>query len=742
MKRYQFYCCLFLIITSYGCSGLKNISSENPLFIGNEFKLVDGGKKARRSIREATNQLQPVPNGQFLWTRPALASYNMLSDSGKTKKFWKNKIEEPVKLSHTQPHQASNTLVNRIFHEGFFNNSVTFDTIRIGKKKAKISYSITFNEPFRFGSIVFPEPDDDLTKNIGLSQQSSLLKTGDLYSLESIKNERKRIDNFLKEHGYIYFNPEFIFLEADSVSDDHLVNIKVLVKPDTPPESRIPYTIGKIYLLDDYNLYNYSPDTLDLNPFFLLSEKNNLKFEALKRGVFLEPGQLYSKTKHLQTIRYLNNLSIVRSTSMKFSTGEQKDQLNTILYLTKNKRHAYSAEVNTIFRSTNYFGPGAILSYTNRNARNGGEQLKINLRGRIEMQIAEGTINPAYELGLEVNYRVAGLYPAFLKNLEKRGLPQTSITVGYNLFNRLDLYRLNSIFLDFGYRWNKNDVISHKYNPIEMIFTQIPESSISDEFRDYLDDNPGVRSSFEEQFIVGTGYEFTYDPRSTGKSDVYFRGGIDLAGNLLYGAYGLFNSERDSSGRYSLFGVPFSQYLRTKLDLRYAFNLSQNSSLATRFYAGIGLPFGNSEIIPYIRQFFVGGTNSLRSFIARSVGPGSEVPPEGFRDLTGDLRLEWNLEYRFTIAGRLKSAFFLDVGNIWLFNKDESRPDGNFRFDNFLDELAVSSGWGLRWDFDFVVARLDFAYTIRTPYFPEGERWTKKFEFWKPTINFAVGYPF
>lgn len=742
MERYQFYCCLVLIIASYGCAGLKNISSEDPLFIGNEFKLIDGGKKAKRYIREASNYIQPVPNGQLLWMRPALARNNMLSDSAKKKKFWKNKVEEPVQLSQTSPHKAGKSLQNRIFHEGFFGNSITFDTIRVGKKKAKYRYKITLNDPFRFGSIVFPEPKDDLTENIGLSQQSSLLKTGDLYSLETIKNERKRIDKFLKDRGYIYFNPDFIFLQADSISDDHVVNIKVLVKPETPPESRIPYTIGKIYLLDDYSLYNYSPDTLDLDPFFLLSENNNLKFEALKRGVFLEPGQPYSYTNHLQTIRYLNNLPIIKSTSMKFSTGEQEDQLNTVLYLTKNKRHAYSAELNAIFRSTNYFGPGAILSYSNRNARHGGEQLKINLRGRFEIQIADGTVNPAYELGLDVNYRLAGLHPAILKKLGKRWLPQTTISVGYNLFYRLDLYRLNSIFMDFGYRWNKKGVISHKYNPAEIIFTRIPESSISDEFRDYLEENPGLRSSFEEQFIVGTGYEITYDPKSTGKSDFYFRGGLDLAGNLLSGAYGAFNAEKDSSGRYTLFGVPFSQYLRTTLDLRYGFNLNPNTSLATRFYVGIGFPFGNSEILPYIKQFYVGGNNSLRSFIARSVGPGSEVPPEGFRDLTGDIRLEWNLEFRFTIAGSLKSALFLDAGNIWLFNDDETRPGGVFRFNKLLDELAVSSGWGLRWDFDFVVARLDFAYTLRTPYLPEGERWTKKLEFWNPTINIAIGYPF
>lgn len=132
----------------------------------------------------------------------------------------------------------------------------------------------------------------------------------------------------------------------------------------------------------------------------------------------------------------------------------------------------------------------------------------------------------------------------------------------------------------------------------------------------------------------------------------------------------------------------------------------------------------------------------MRSFIARSVGPGAEKPPEGFNDITGDIRLEWNLEYRFTIKGDFKGALFTDIGNIWLFNEDPTRPDGDFQFDTFLNEIAVSSGFGMRWDFDFVIARLDFAYTLRTPYLPEGERWANGIDIWKPTINIGVGYPF
>ena len=413
-----------------------------------------------------------------------------------------------------------------------------------------------------------------------------------------------------------------------------------------------------------------------------------------------------------------------------------------IIYLSQRKRHAYTAEFNAVFRSTNYFGPGVVFSYTDRNLNKGAEMLKINLRGRVEVQIVDGEVNPAYEMGLEVNYRLPRFYPKFMFPSAKKSLPKTNITAGYNLFNRLDLYRLNSLYTNFGYRWSKNERISHSFVPLEVIFTQIPEDSKSDEFKDYLAENPGVQRSFDEQFIVGSTYEITYEPRPRGRNEFFFRGGIDLAGNVLNGLYSASNAEKDSLGSYTLLGVPFSQYVRTRVDVRYSYRLNQRSSLVTRFSGGLGIPLTNSKILPYVKQFYVGGTNSLRSFVARSVGPGSEAPPEGYNDLTGDIRLEANLEYRFDIAGSLKGALFIDAGNIWLYNEDPSRPKGTFRLNSFLDEIAVSSGWGLRWDFEFMVARIDFAYSLRTPYLPDGERWVGDFNPWNPTMNIAIGYPF
>jgi outer membrane protein insertion porin family len=725
-----------------GCTGMRNITVDDPLYVGHEIKYTVKDEKNKKITPTIRGVLKPQPNNTFLWMRPGLARYNMLSDKAKKKKFWKNKIAAPVLLSQTNPTQVSSAIQNRVFHQGYFQNTVAFDTVRVGNRKARYEYTITLREPYRFESVAFPKPTNDLTQKISSYQPETLLKKGDIYTLEMVKNERARIDQNLKESGYIYFNPEFIAIRADSVTGDHLINAEVTIKPETPPESRKAYTIRKIFIHDDHTLDNTLADTLQFGDYYLISQHKALRFDALKQGMFMKPGELYSRSNYMHTIRYMNELPIVRNANLKFSPYQNTDSLDVTLYLSQRKRYAYSAEFNAIVRSTNYFGPGVIFSFTDRNRNKGSEMLKINLRGRYEVQIVDGEINPAYELGLEVNYRLPHFYPAFLFNTAKKSLPKTNIAVGYNLFNRLDLYRLNSLYTNFGYRWSKADRISHSFNPIEVIFTKIPPDSKSVEFNQYLEENPGVQRSFDEQFIVGSAYEFTYQPAPDSRNDFFFRGGIDLAGNLLNGLYTATNAAKDSLGRYSLLGVPFSQYLRTRIDLRYSFNFNQRSKLVTRFTTGVGIPLNNSDILPYIKQFYVGGTNSLRSFIARSVGPGSEVPPAGYNDLTGDIRLEGNLEYRFDISGNLKGALFTDAGNIWLYKEDSSRPNGTFHFNTFLQEIAVSSGWGLRWDFNFLVARLDFAYTVRTPYLPAGERWATSVNFWKPAINIAIGYPF
>jgi outer membrane protein insertion porin family len=733
---------MILLSVLWSCTGMRYIKSTDPLYVGAKIKITEENAPKKKVKNIANEVIKPNPNPKTLWMRPALARYNMLSDSAKVKKFWKNKIAPPVLLSQAHPNVVSNAIQNHLFHNGYFKNEVSFDTVFVNKRKAKYEYTITLHPPYTIDTVIFPKPNTDITQKIFAHKDKSVLIPGETYTLDAVKNERSRIDADLKEEGYIYFSPDFLLLKADTVTGEHQVRAELTIKPETPPESRKPYTIGNIFIHDDYELTDDHADTTQYGRYYHISRNHRLEFDALQEGLFLKPGELYARSNYLHTIRYMNGLPIIRNANMKFVPQGQSDTLDAVLFLSQKKRFAYTAEFNTVFRSTNYFGPGVIFSYSDRNVAEGAELLKINLRASIEMQIVDGEVNPAYELGFGLNYTLPRFYPRFLFNTASKSLPKTNFAVNYTLFNRLDLYRLNSTSINFGWSWSKTDLMKHSFNPVEVNFTRVPEESKTEEFKDYLKENPGIQRSFDEQFILGLGYEFTYESPGRHNRNFFFRGGIDMAGNLLNVIYSNSNAISDSLGRYHFLGVPYSQYIRPRMDLHNTFHFNRKASIVTRLSAGVGIPIGNSDILPYIKQFYVGGTNSLRSFISRSLGPGSEVPPEGYNDQTGDIRLEGNVEYRFTFAGSFKGALFMDAGNTWLFKDDPSRPDGTFHFDTFLEQLGVSYGWGLRWDFDFIVARLDFAYTLRTPYLPQGERWADGFSFWDPTLNVAIGYPF
>src|SRR5688572_24729211 len=201
---------LILALTLAGCTGMKDISSQDPLYLGHEIKFTVRGAEKKKLTSVINDVLTPEPNNKFLWMRPALARYNMISDTARRKKFWKNKISAPVLLSQTRQDRVFAAIENRMFHNGYFKNKISLDTFKVGQRKAKYRYTITLNEPYRFQSISFPEPNNELTQTIRGVQVGSLLKTGNTYTLESVKNERIRIDRYLKERGYFYFNPEFI----------------------------------------------------------------------------------------------------------------------------------------------------------------------------------------------------------------------------------------------------------------------------------------------------------------------------------------------------------------------------------------------------------------------------------------------------------------------------------------------------------------------------------------------------
>jgi len=304
---------------------------------------------------------------------------------------------------------------------------------------------------------------------------------------------------------------------------------------------------------------------------------------------------------------------------------------------------------------------------------------------------------------------------------------------------------------NFSYAWRESIRKEHALDLLEVAYVR--SGGISDEYQLELDQNPNLRHAIEKQFIIGPNYVFTFTNtmEQQRKNTMYLRAGLDLSGNIL----GLVNGANYKEGKvYNFLNAPIAQYVRTEADFRNYTKVGMSSEIAARAMVGFGYAYGNSRAMPYIKQFYVGGPNSLRAFRARTVGPGSyqaeSIGEENFiPDMTGDIKIELNAEYRKKLVSIVHGAAFVDVGNIWLVNEDENKPGAKFS-KNFLSEMAVGAGVGLRFDLTFLVLRTDLAIPLRIPYLPKGDRWVMdKIDLgdkeWRKNnliFNLAIGYPF
>jgi hemolysin activation/secretion protein len=342
------------------------------------------------------------------------------------------------------------------------------------------------------------------------------------------------------------------------------------------------------------------------------------------------------------------------------------------------------------------------------------------------------------------------------------------VGVGLDFQQRINYFQMNSFNVSYGYQWRETTTKSHEFFPIEMNYVKV--SKITPEFQDILDQNPTLENSFQDQFIPGMRYSFTlntqlkeqdipsYGEKKIATSNFYFRGNATASGNLI-NLVAKNTASSDEQRPYQIFGLPYSQFLLGDVDFRYFWQMDRRNRLVSRIAFGAGYAYGNSTTLPYIKQFASGGSSSIRAFPARSFGPGTynvyddpNYNDTYYVDQRGDIKVEGNVEFRYDIFKMVKGALFVDAGNIWLWKKDENDERGGVEFDanTFLKELAVGTGMGIRFDFNFFILRFDLGIPIRKPYLPEGERWVfDQIDFgskaWRRenlVLNIAIGYPF
>ncbi len=748
------------------------------LYTGAEVKIETEGKiTGVKNLKAELNELiTPKPNSTFLGARPAVWFYYVAGTPKKKKgfrNFVKNKLgDKPVLFSDVKPNRTASILERQLNNEGYFGSVVNSEIIN-KRKTAKVIYEVRLAQPFKLRSINLTLFDSTMVVQKKI-KDGSLLKEEQRYSLERLIAEQQRIADVARNDGFYYFNERFLLFEADTTVGQRHVDLKLIFENGTPPKAKRIYSLGAIKIFPNYLLGNDSTaaasDTLKVDNFLYIDNAKAFRPEIITSAINLRPDSTYSRINHEYTLSRLMSLRTFKFVNIKYRDDRMDSSvLNAEINLTPLLTKSVRMQAQATSKSNNFVGPGVDLTFTNRNLLRGAELFQFKLNAAYEWQISRqqsGSLN-AIEFGAESSLTVPRfISPIRIAYRSSRYMPQTIIKAGFNFQQRINFFRLTSFNVAYGYNWRETTYKTHELFPFDLSFVKSSKTSLA--FDELLAQNPTLSNSFQNQFIPGLRYGFTlntqlresteqkYRLKNTSKSNIYFNGKVDLAGNVLNAMQSTLQRERSTP--YEIVGQAYSQFLRGEVDFRYYYQFDRHNKLATRVSAGIGYAFGNSTHLPYIKQFAVGGSNSVRAFPARSVGPGTYnvradttfTSKTFFIDQRADIKLEFNAEYRFDIFKSLKGALFADAGNIWLMREDVDRPGGAFNKSTFFSELAVGTGAGLRYDFNFFILRFDVAFPLRKPYLNPQDRWVldqinfgnKEWRSENLVFNIAIGYPF
>ncbi|MGG7036660.1 MAG: BamA/TamA family outer membrane protein [Flavobacterium sp.] len=761
IRHFKYFTILFLFFIM-GCGGTKHLAEGELLYTGGSVKVIDTviKNKDRKNLqKELEELLRPKPNSQFLGMRPKLFFYNLAGEPRKDKgfRYWlRNKVgQPPVLFSKVDLEYNSDLLRNYAENKGFFKTKTSADSTRHGKK-ATAKYTVWTAKQYKIKSVVFPEDSSALAKSITKTKKRSLLVPGEPYDLDVIKKERERIDTRLKEKGYFYFQPDYILAKVDSIKGNHEVNIKLEVKDETPEKARKAYTINQVTIYPNFSIQK---DSLDLkkekivkyHDFTIIDSANTFNPKIFDRTVYLKKGELYSKKNHNLTLNRFINLGTFKFVKNEFKISDSiPNALDVYYYLTLLPKKFIRSEFKASVNSASYTGFDVNVNWNNRNLFRGAELLTISAFGGTDFQISSKNEGyNIYTLGSDASL----VWPRFIAPFHVEGInglvQKTKAAIGYERQTRSQLYTLNSFTTSFGYLWKENVRKEHQLKVMDV--NLVSPRNVTDLYLQEIEEDPSLAKVVEKQLIFGSAYSYTYTNtmHKRKKHTFYFNGELDLAGNIA----GLVTGANAKKGdTIKFFNVPFSQYTKLTGDLRHYLKLGKNSKLASRLIVGAGFSYGNATEMPYTKQYVVGGPNSIRAFRSQSVGPGSYQSPADapfLPDESGDIKLEFNTEYRAKLFSIVHSAVFLDAGNIWLLNENPDKPSAQIS-ENFIKEIAVGVGTGLRLDFSFLILRTDLAFPIKLPYQVDGNYWVADkinfgSSFWRKEnliLHIAIGYPF
>ena len=772
MKKILIYIIAATLLTA--CSSTRRVPDGEQLYTGiKSMKFIGQDKYASTetgelAVEEITYALDYAPNGSFAGSSSlktfsiGLWIYNTFYDSEKGIGRWLFKTfgTEPVLISKVTPQLRAEVANDVLKYYGYFDGKVEarVDTSKKNPKKASVSYEITFNQPITYDSIAycnFPGVADTIVQE-NISTQ--FLKKGRQFNAAAMENERVRVSNLLRNNGFYHFRPEFLNYLADTFNTPGKVSLRMQTIKDIPSETYTQYRIGNINLrvLDSdmgvgANGWLRS-DTLKMRgmQYIYSGSKPAVRPGALMRNIQMRKGELYSLDKQQRVLQMLTQMNIFSSINVNMNPRAGSDTIDMNITTRLDKPYDFTFELNTTYKSNSQIGPGSKITLAKRNVFRGGETLKLSLTGSYEWQTdrnvkGRAAVINSWEMGADLSLDFPRLFFPGIHRRHLRTPATTSLRIFTDQMNRSGFFRMIHAGGDATYKIFNHSTTVHTVTPLRVTYDMLLKTTAR--FDSIVATNRSVENSFRNQFIPAMQYTFNYDNTNTRhRNKTWLEFSVTSAGNvtsLIYWAFGESLGKKDKN----ILGNPYAQFIKGTAEVRELWKINRRQYIATRFMIGAIHCYGNSEYPPYSEQFYIGGANSLRAFTVRSVGPGSYRPSGSDRysylDETGTLKLEMNVEYRFNMFADLHGAIFVDAGNIWLMKNDPDRPGGEFRISRFGEQLALNTGFGIRYDLGILVARIDFGLGLHAPYrtkrngyfnltpFKDGFAW-----------HFAIGYPF
>lgn len=765
---------LFIVlIVITGCNPTKYVPEEESLL--NENHIIVTNERIQKSA--LTPYIKQQPNKKIFGARFHLGLYN-LSNLKKENWFhkWLRDIgEEPVIFDPYATTKSKNQIKSYVASKGYFDGQVS-DTIKTEKQKTDVFYKIDLLPPYTIRNIYNDIADSNIKKLYLFDSMNCVIERGKPYDVDVLQAERKRFERFVKDHGFYGFSGEHIFFRVDSTVGNRQVDLYYGVKQfmqidESNKVSLVQhpiYRVNNIYIYPEFipkdalesgDAYQKNLDTTFYKGYYFVSSKKNVRvnYDLLIQSLYLKAGATYNFTNTEQSQSHLLTLKVYRLVNIYYNdSGGQSAHEGSVqdidcnIQLTPLSQQSYKIELEGT-NSAGNIGGAVNLIYQHKNIFHGAQLFSLKLKGALEALAQQNTdLKKSREFGIETSLRFPEFLLPFIKKEQfiKKNNPSTIILAAYN-YQDLPFYTRIMSNATFGYDWKSGPYHEHIVSPLQ--FNIVKMLSIDPAYEAQIESSSYLAYSYKDVMILGGKYSYIFNNQKINKSkDFWFlRVNTEASGNLLALIKRLSNAPKDSTGTYAFLRQPFAQYVRADFDIRYNYRFNTVASMVYRGFFGIGIPYGNSKALPFEKQYFSGGSNGIRAWQVRTLGPGSFSTPRDsvtFINQTADIKLEANAEYRFKLFWILEGAVFVDAGNIWTYKDDPARPGAQFKLNKFYKDIAIGTGAGLRFDFQFVIGRLDFGMKVRDPSLTGGSKlivMNRSYNFRDDfTMVIGIGYPF